>query len=113
LEEKKYKELQKISLIYFPFLESHSFCILFTFAEQQELAAGIRNSRLRKIDSSEGHDAFLLEFEQVNAHLIDFMEEVLPDIMGREPDKEVETVNSETNAPQGGIVSEVDDITAW
>jgi homoserine O-acetyltransferase len=86
---------------------------LFTFAEQQELAAGIRNSRLRKIDSSEGHDAFLLEFEQVNAHLIDFMEEVLPDIMGKEPDKEAETVNSETNAPQGGIVSEVDDITAW
>lgn len=40
---------------------------LFTFAEQQEIAAGIPNSRLRNIDSPEGHDAFLLQFEQVNA----------------------------------------------
>jgi homoserine O-acetyltransferase len=86
---------------------------LFTFAEQQELAAGIRNSSLRKIVSSEGHDAFLLEFEQVNGHLIEFMKEVLPDIMGKEPDKDLMIIDAETPTPHGGIVSEVDDITAW
>jgi homoserine O-acetyltransferase/O-succinyltransferase len=88
---------------------------LFTFDEQLELAAGISNSRLEKIDSSEGHDAFLLEFEQVNAHLIEFMNEVLPDIMGKEPELETDAVEAEKEAlAEGGhMVSEVDDITAW
>lgn len=54
---------------------------LFTFAEQQEIANGIPNSRLRRIDSPEGHDAFLLQFEQVNHHILEFFNEVLPDIM--------------------------------
>ena len=55
---------------------------LFTFAEQQELAAAMPNARLRTIDSPEGHDAFLLQFEQVNHHILEFFREVLPDIMG-------------------------------
>lgn len=54
---------------------------LFTFAEQQELAAGIPNARLRTIDSPEGHDAFLLQFEQVNRHILEFLRDVLPDLM--------------------------------
>ncbi|CAK7265855.1 hypothetical protein SEPCBS119000_001731 [Sporothrix epigloea] len=56
---------------------------LFTFAEQQELAAHIPNCRLERIESPEGHDAFLLQFEQVNRHIIAFLREVLPDIMSR------------------------------
>ena len=56
---------------------------LFTFAEQEEIAQGIKNSRLRKIDSPEGHDAFLLQFEQVNTFVLDFFKEVLTDIMGK------------------------------
>jgi len=85
---------------------------LFTFAEQEELAAGIPNSRLEKIDSSEGHDAFLLEFEQVNAHLIRFMNEKLTHIMTREPNVEAEKKVQEIE-PKKSMVSEVDDITAW
>ncbi|KAL8914994.1 MAG: hypothetical protein Q9171_000434 [Xanthocarpia ochracea] len=54
---------------------------LFTWSEQQEIAAAIPNSRLRNIDSPEGHDAFLLQFEQVNMHILEFFQEVLPDIM--------------------------------
>jgi len=85
---------------------------LFTFAEQLELAAGIPNARLEKIESSEGHDAFLLEFEQVNAHLIRFMNETLTNIMNREPnEEEVEKLNEAD--PKQSMVSEVDDITAW
>ena len=56
---------------------------LFTFAEQEEIASGIKDSRLHKIDSPEGHDAFLLQFEQVNKFVLDFFKEVLPDIMNR------------------------------
>lgn len=56
---------------------------LFTYAEQEELAAHIPDSRLKQIESPEGHDAFLLQFEQVNAYVLEFLREALPDIMGR------------------------------
>ena len=87
---------------------------LFTFAEQQQMAASISDSRLRSIESSEGHDAFLLQFEQVNQHILDFFNEVLPDIMDAtnlnqsEVDAEEKEVGMRTNS-----VSEVDDITSW
>ncbi|KFY68214.1 hypothetical protein V496_01236 [Pseudogymnoascus sp. VKM F-4515 (FW-2607)] len=55
---------------------------LFTFDEQKEITASIPNARLRKIDSPEGHDAFLIQFEQLNQHILEFLNEVLPDIMG-------------------------------
>ena len=84
---------------------------LFTFAEQQEIAAAIPDSRLRTIDSPEGHDAFLLQFEQVNKHILEFFNEVLPDIM------EAPGVNLHDNegAERQGLTgeAEVDDITAW
>ena len=91
---------------------------LFTFAEQQEIAAAIPNSRLRTIDSTEGHDAFLLQFEQVNKHILEFFNEVLPDIMASRP------IDDDNNGdePQGFIPmtksstfgeAEVGDITAW
>jgi len=89
---------------------------LFTFAEQQELEACIPNSVLKSIESSEGHDAFLLEFEQVNKHLVGFLQETLPDIMGREPDQEVEKAGVEGMAATKTSTfgeAEVDDITAW
>ena len=87
---------------------------LFTYAEQQELAAAIPNSELKKIDSPEGHDAFLLEFKQVNGLLLEFLTRELPDIMARTP------VNwpPQQEQPQEAKAStfgeaEVDDITAW
>src|SRR5277367_1162676 len=61
---------------------------LFTFAEQQELAEGLPNGRLEKITSPEGHDGFLLEFDQVNRHIMGFMREVLPEIMDSEGNEE-------------------------
>jgi homoserine O-acetyltransferase len=54
---------------------------LFTFAEQQELAEGLPNGRLEKIRSPEGHDGFLLEFDQVNRYILGFMRTVIPEIM--------------------------------
>ncbi|KAF4632448.1 hypothetical protein G7Y89_g5678 [Cudoniella acicularis] len=86
---------------------------LFTFDEQKEIAASIPNARLRKIESPEGHDAFLLQFEQVNQHILDFLNDVLPDIMGV-PGVDVAEPAEEGDASlKGGLASEVDDITAW
>ncbi|KAI4178396.1 MAG: hypothetical protein LQ346_007466 [Caloplaca aetnensis] len=91
---------------------------LFTYAEQQEIAAGIPNSRLRNIDSPEGHDAFLLQFEQVNAHILEFFNEVLPDIMST-PGSSVDGTG-EANSSIGTVEktstfgeAEVGDITCW
>jgi homoserine O-acetyltransferase len=88
---------------------------LFTFAEQEELATSIPNARLRKIDSPEGHDAFLLQFEQVNSHILEFLQDILADIMGAPGIEEVAAENGV------GVISksstfgeaEVEDITAW
>ena len=89
---------------------------LFTFAEQQELAASIPNARLRTIDSPEGHDAFLLQFEEVNQHIVDFFHEVLPDIMNApalsHAPNEDDQVGKITKTSTFGE-AEVEDITAW
>ncbi|KAG9241051.1 Alpha/Beta hydrolase protein [Calycina marina] len=87
---------------------------LFTFDEQKELAAGIPNARLGKIDSTEGHDAFLLQFEQVNRHILEFLKEVLPDIMSKQGVDGIgeEGVGSVTKTSTFGE-AEVEDITAW
>ncbi|RMZ67928.1 homoserine o-acetyltransferase [Pyrenophora seminiperda CCB06] len=80
-----------------------------------ELAAHIPNATLKTIDSPDGHDAFLLEFEQVNKHLAGFLNTQLPGIMNRTP-------SIDTTATDSGMVAtktstfgeaEVDDITAW
>ncbi|KAF2008576.1 homoserine o-acetyltransferas-like protein [Aaosphaeria arxii CBS 175.79] len=89
---------------------------LFTFAEQQELAAYIPNAVLKTIDSPDGHDAFLLEFEQVNGHLVGFLNENLPEIMNRTPNnaslEQSDTGLTATKSSTFGE-AEVDDITAW
>ena len=90
---------------------------LFTYAEQQELAASIPNNELKTIESSEGHDAFLLEFRQVNGLILEFMRRELGDIMSREP-----ATLEEDGAAKEGVEevkastfgeAEVEDITAW
>lgn len=89
---------------------------LFTFSEQQELAAHIPKATLKTIDSSDGHDAFLLEFEQVNSHLLGFMNETLPDIMARSPNLDsIPTADTGMAATKSSTFgeAEVDDITAW
>lgn len=88
---------------------------LFTFAEQQELAKHIPNATLKTIDSPDGHDAFLLEFEQVNAHLTGFMKSVLPEIMNRATVAQSAAVNSDASATRTSTFGEddVEDITAW
>lgn len=52
---------------------------LFTYGEQQLLGAHIPKNVLRKLDSPEGHDAFLLDFEIIDAYCREFLHEQLPD----------------------------------
>ncbi|EOO03115.1 putative homoserine o-acetyltransferase protein [Phaeoacremonium minimum UCRPA7] len=87
---------------------------LFTFAEQQELAEHMPHARLEKIDSPEGHDAFLLQFEQVNRYILEFLHRVLPDIMKKEGGVVVteSSVGQLTKSSTFGE-AEVEDITAW
>ena len=92
---------------------------LFTFAEQQEIAAGIPDSRLKTIDSPEGHDAFLLQFEQVNRHILEFFREVLSEIMDSpglddafSSSVAVDGVGQITKTSTFGE-AEVEDMTAW
>jgi homoserine O-acetyltransferase/O-succinyltransferase len=91
---------------------------LFTFAEQEELAECIPNGRLGRIDSPEGHDAFLLQFEQVNRYLLGFFREVLPEIMGKPgvggatAEEVKDSVGKMTKSSTFGE-AEVGDLTAW
>ncbi|KAI0811609.1 homoserine O-acetyltransferase [Xylaria sp. FL0064] len=86
---------------------------LFTFAEQEELAQHIKNARLERIDSQEGHDAFLLQFEQVNRYILEFLNEILPDIMSKGGEHvEAASVGQLLKSSTFGE-AEVEDITAW
>lgn len=46
---------------------------LYPLDEQKELASHIPNSTFAALDSPYGHDAFLIEFEQLNRHLRSFI----------------------------------------
>ncbi|KXS21178.1 homoserine O-acetyltransferase [Gonapodya prolifera JEL478] len=52
---------------------------LYPVEEQEELARGIPNSRLRVVDSLHGHDGFLIELKQVNKHIQEFLKEFIPE----------------------------------
>ena len=51
---------------------------LFMLSEQREIAAGIPNAELIVIKSQDGHDGFLLEFEQINTHILRFLKREFP-----------------------------------
>lgn len=87
---------------------------LFTYAEQQELAAAIPNAELKTIDSPDGHDAFLLEFRQVNNFILDFLKKAVPHVVTREP-ANWPPEKSEAKAAKASTFgeAEVEDITAW
>lgn len=55
--------------------------VLYPLNEQEELALQIPHARLGVIHSLNGHDAFLLEMEQLNRLMVDFLHDTLPDVM--------------------------------
>ncbi|KAG8795999.1 homoserine O- acetyltransferase [Serendipita sp. 399] len=53
---------------------------LFTPSEQRELAEHIPEAELVMIQSKDGHDGFLLEFQEINRHVLGFLQRVLPEL---------------------------------
>ncbi|KAI8052433.1 Alpha/Beta hydrolase protein [Syncephalis plumigaleata] len=53
---------------------------LFTINEQYELAELLPNAEMAVIQSPDGHDGFLLEFDQLNRHILTFLRRTLPNI---------------------------------
>ena len=53
---------------------------LFTPSEQKELATHIPDAELVVIPSPDGHDGFLLEFEQINSHVLRFLRREFPEL---------------------------------
>ncbi|KII86276.1 hypothetical protein PLICRDRAFT_56009 [Plicaturopsis crispa FD-325 SS-3] len=62
---------------------------LFTTTEQRELASHIPDAELVIISSPDGHDGFLLEFEQINGHILRYLRREFPDMYANEGDEEV------------------------
>lgn len=52
---------------------------LFTYGEQRLLGDHLPRCTLKKLDSPEGHDAFLLEFEIIDLYCTSFLKKELPD----------------------------------
>lgn len=83
---------------------------LFTISEQYELAELLHNSEMVVVQSPDGHDGFLLEFEQINNAIISFMEkhQHIRDILSREgvqPVAEVGAVVKESLFGESEIVN--------
>ncbi|OBA22419.1 homoserine O-acetyltransferase [Metschnikowia bicuspidata var. bicuspidata NRRL YB-4993] len=52
---------------------------LFTYGEQQLLGAFLPDNTLKTLDSPEGHDAFLLDFEIIDEYCREFLHDRLPE----------------------------------
>ncbi|KAG6828994.1 hypothetical protein H0H92_006066 [Tricholoma furcatifolium] len=84
---------------------------LFTTTEQRELAAHIPDAELVVIPSPDGHDGFLLEFEQINTHVQRFLRREFPEIYEKEV---AEPVNGDFEIKKTSIFGEAEvDITRW
>ncbi|CUS24312.1 LAQU0S15e01684g1_1 [Lachancea quebecensis] len=84
---------------------------LFTYSEQEYLAANIPNSKLEKIDSPEGHDAFLLEFKLINELIINFLRENVKEITESPP--RLWQDFSEREIVKNSLFGEAEEVTNW
>jgi len=97
-------------------LPSHALIIsiatdgLFTTSEQRELAAHIPQAELVVIPSPDGHDGFLLEFEQINTHILHYLKREFPEYY----DKDVEAIEEDFTIKKTSMFGEAEvDITRW
>ncbi|RUP48690.1 homoserine O-acetyltransferase, partial [Jimgerdemannia flammicorona] len=89
---------------------------LFTISEQYELAEHFPDAEMVVIQSPDGHDGFLLEFDQINRHILRFAQRVLPEIYAREDDagSDGEKAGEQLRATKTSLFGEAEvDITNW
>lgn len=86
---------------------------LFTISEQYELAEGMADTEMIVIDSPDGHDGFLLEFDQINRHILNFIKRVVPEIYNSSTINE-EEAEEVVKATKTSLFGEAEvDITQW
>lgn len=88
---------------------------LFTTTEQIEIASGIPDAELIIIPSPDGHDGFLLEFERINRHLMEFLRREFKEYYIGEHGEELEVVPEEGfDVKKTSMFGEAEaDIAAW
>lgn len=85
---------------------------LFLLSEQRELAAHIPDSELVIINSPDGHDGFLLEFEQINRHVVRYLKEEIPELYS----EATEAAAIDFRVQQTSVFGEAEsgpDVTRW
>jgi homoserine O-acetyltransferase len=76
---------------------------LFTISEQYELADLMPEAEMSVINSPDGHDGFLLEFDQLNSYILQFLRRVLPELAPPERTTEGEGEGAEDTETTGGL----------
>lgn len=84
---------------------------LFTLSEQIFIAKHMPNAELKKIDSPEGHDAFLLEFNEINEMILSFERKNLPEIMNKAGNNE--DWNETIDEVKESVFGEAEDVAQW
>ncbi|KAI9199207.1 Alpha/Beta hydrolase protein [Polychytrium aggregatum] len=82
---------------------------LFTVSEQYELAEHIPNSELHIIESGEGHDAFLLEFDEINFEISKFLKAHCPELLA----KDIRKWTKEEMVSKASVFGEAEDPLLW
>ncbi|KAH9018341.1 homoserine O-acetyltransferase [Lactarius hengduanensis] len=84
---------------------------LFMLSEQREIAVGAPNAELIVIQSQDGHDGFLLEFEQINTHILRFLKREFP---GYYRDGSGDTPTDSFQIQKTSVFGEAEvDLTCW
>ncbi|KAH9487390.1 Homoserine O-acetyltransferase [Psilocybe cubensis] len=85
---------------------------LFTTSEQREIAAHIPQAELVVIPSPDGHDGFLLEFEQINTHILRYLKREFPEYYDKV--EEEEPIDEGFAVKKTSVFGEAEvDITQW
>jgi homoserine O-acetyltransferase len=88
---------------------------LFTPSEQKLIATHVPDAELVIIPSPEGHDGFLLEFELINGHILNFLKREFPEYYVREEGREEESTSLDGfGVKKTSMFGEAEvDITHW
>ncbi|KAH9817303.1 Alpha/Beta hydrolase protein [Melampsora americana] len=85
---------------------------LFMLSEQREMVECMPKARLVVVESKDGHDGFLLEFEQINRHVLSHLHERLKEIY-EEKVNEVDQLN-QSMIKKESLFGEIEEpITDW
>lgn len=89
---------------------------LFAPPEQVLIHRLVEGSKFVSVKSSDGHDGFLLEFEQINEAVGGFLREVLEEVYAREPIQVGEPAKEggeQRGEVKESVFGEVEDVTRW